>query len=65
MPEPAAPAKEEVHEVDLSDEWASMLNDTRPTEAAANAPTREDDGAEFEVPVEAAQPENTNPFDFS
>jgi pilus assembly protein FimV len=62
VPEPAAPAKEEVHEVDLSDEWASMLNDTRPTEAAANAPTREDDGAEFEVPVEAAQPENTNPF---
>jgi len=61
--EPAAPAQEEVHEVDLSDEWASMLSDTRPAEPAAKAPTaRAGDAAEFEVPIEAAQPENTNPF---
>jgi pilus assembly protein FimV len=60
---PAAPAKEEVHEVDLSDEWASMLSDTQQAEPAAKAPTaREDSAAEFEVPIEAAQSENTNPF---
>jgi tetratricopeptide (TPR) repeat protein len=68
-PEPAttvessAPAQEEVHEVDLSDEWASMLNDTRPAEPAAKAPAaREGGAAEFEVPLEAAEPQNTNPF---
>src|SRR6266481_5496593 len=61
--EPSAPDKEEVHEVDLSDEWASMLNDTRTAEPAAKAPSAHEDGAaEFEVPIEAAQPENTNPF---
>ncbi len=61
--EPSAPDKEEVHEVDLSDEWASMLNDTRTAEPAGKAPTSHEDGAaEFEVPIEAAQPENTNPF---
>jgi tetratricopeptide (TPR) repeat protein len=55
--------KEEVHEVDLSDEWASMLNDTRAAEPAAETPAaRADHAAEFEVPVETAQPENTNPF---
>jgi hypothetical protein len=63
LAEPAALAPEEVHEVDLSDEWASMLNDTRPAEAGAKMPTaREDGAAEFEVPIEAAEPENTNPF---
>ena len=59
-PVPAPPAaasspvsdKEEVHEVDLSDEWASMLKEARPGDAAP----------EFEVPVEAAEPHNTNPF---
>ena len=61
--EPSASTKEEVHEVDLSDEWASMLNDTRTAEPAAKGPTAHEDGAaEFEVPIEAAQPENTNPF---
>jgi pilus assembly protein FimV len=61
--EPAAPAKEEVHEVDLSDEWASMLSDTRPAEPAAKAPAIHEDAApEFEVPLEAAETENTNPF---
>ncbi len=59
--EPPAPTKEEVHEVDLSDEWASMLSDTRPAEPAAKAPAGHKDTApEFEVPIEAA--ENTNPF---
>ena len=63
LAEPAALAPEEVHEVDLSDEWASMLNDTRPAEAGAKMPTARADGAaEFEVPIEAAEPENTNPF---
>jgi len=61
--EPSAPTKEEVHEVDLSDEWASMLSDARPARPAAKAPAARGDGAaEFEVPIEAAQPENTNPF---
>ncbi len=57
------PAREEVHEVDLSDEWASMLSDTRPAEPAGKAPAVRDDAApEFEIPAEAAVPENTNPF---
>jgi tetratricopeptide (TPR) repeat protein len=63
--EVAAPAstKEEVHEVDLSDEWASMLSDTRPSEPAGKAPAvHEDLAPEFEIPIEAAVPENTNPF---
>ena len=61
--EESSPAQEEVHEVDLSDEWASMLSDTRPAEPAAKAPVvREDAAPEFEIPVEAAVPENTNPF---
>jgi tetratricopeptide (TPR) repeat protein len=63
VPESSAPAKEEVHEVDLSDEWASMLSDTRPAEPAAKAPVVHEDAApEFEVPLEAAETENTNPF---
>jgi pilus assembly protein FimV len=63
LTEPSASAKEEVHEVDLSDEWASMLSDTRTAEPAAKAPSAHEDGAaEFEVPIEAAEPENTNPF---
>jgi pilus assembly protein FimV len=47
-PEPAevnaAPAQAEVQEVDLSDEWATLLEETRPSEAAvapsAKAPTK-------------------------
>jgi len=59
--QPPASDKEEVHEVDLSDEWASMLNDTRTAEPAAqNPPAHSAD--EFEVPVETGQSENTNPF---
>jgi tetratricopeptide (TPR) repeat protein len=61
--ESPATSKEEVHEVDLSDEWASMLNDTRTAEPAAKQPGGNQHAApEFEVPVEAAAPENTNPF---
>jgi tetratricopeptide (TPR) repeat protein len=62
-PEPAAPAQEEVHEVDLSDEWASMLSDTRPAEPGSKVSAAHGEGAaEFEVPIEAAETENTNPF---
>jgi len=47
----AAPsAAEEVHEVDLSDEWASMLEGTKP--AAEAAKTEEVGGIEFEIPAE-------------
>jgi tetratricopeptide (TPR) repeat protein len=61
--ESSAPAQEEVHEVDLSDEWASMLSDTPPAKPAAKAPAaREGGAAEFEVPLEAAETQNTNPF---
>jgi pilus assembly protein FimV len=63
LAEEPALAGEEVHEVDLSDEWASMLNDTRPTEPSAKTPAVQDDAApEFEIPLEAAVPEATNPF---
>jgi tetratricopeptide (TPR) repeat protein len=56
------PATEEVHEVDLSDEWASMLSDTQASEPAGKAPAAHHEAAEFEIPIEAAAPENTNPF---
>jgi pilus assembly protein FimV len=53
----AAPAEasavEEVHEVDLSDEWASMLEETRPSEATGEAPAAPDEPElEFEIPSE-------------
>jgi tetratricopeptide (TPR) repeat protein len=63
VPEAPATSKEEVHEVDLSDEWASMLNDTKTAAPPAKQPGGDQQGTqEFEVPVEAAAPENTNPF---
>jgi len=41
-PEPvevsAAPGEADVQEVDLSDEWATLLEETRPSEAATHAP---------------------------
>ena len=62
-PQASAPANEEVHEVDLSDEWASMLSETPAAEPASNAPAvREHAAPEFEVPMEAVEAENTNPF---
>jgi pilus assembly protein FimV len=44
-PPPALPA-EAVHEVDLSDEWASMLEETKPVEAAKHPAS-----PEFQVPA--------------
>jgi pilus assembly protein FimV len=51
---PAAPATaEKVHEVDLSDEWASMLEETKPAEVSEPAPVAHAEGTpEFELPVE-------------
>lgn len=62
--EPEAPAEEAVHEVDLSDEWASLLKESRPVELGAEAHEAPAEAApEFEIPVEtAAGPENTNAF---
>jgi tetratricopeptide (TPR) repeat protein len=62
--EPEAPAEEAVHEVDLSDEWASLLKESRPVELGGEARKAPAEAApEFEIPVEtAAGPENTNPF---
>ena len=58
-----APVSEEVHEVDLSDEWASMLSESRQAAPAAKAPAAPADAApEFEVPSEEPVHENTNPF---
>src|ERR1700719_277577 len=51
IPEAEAPAAEAVHEVDLSDEWASMLKESQPVElggGAHKAPA--EDAAEFEIP---------------
>ena len=66
--EAEAPAQEEVHEVDLSDEWASLMQE-KPAEPpparvvhaeeAPAIPAAEDSVAEFEIPVEmlSAAPE--------
>jgi pilus assembly protein FimV len=56
--QPAGEPAEEVHEVDLSDEWASMLEETKPAETQQPTPTAEVAGpAEFEVPIEPAAAE--------
>jgi tetratricopeptide (TPR) repeat protein len=67
-PEPvevaATPASAEVHEVDLSDEWASLLEEARPAPPAESKPARQGEPSvappakapsvtEFEIPVEA------------
>jgi tetratricopeptide (TPR) repeat protein len=64
IPEAEAPAAEAVHEVDLSDEWASMLKESQPVELGAGAHKAPAEAApEFEIPVETTTgPENTNPF---
>jgi pilus assembly protein FimV len=49
----APPPTEEVHEVDLSDEWASMLAEARPAEQTPKSPGA--GGVEFEIPVQADQ----------
>jgi tetratricopeptide (TPR) repeat protein len=55
-PKPGQPAKP-VHEVDLSDEWASLLEHGAATEAAAVAPpqppTEAGEIAEFHIPLDA------------
>ncbi len=67
-PEPvevaAAPASAEVHEVDLSDEWASLLEETRPAPAteskpAAAPPVNVPSLTEFEIPIETPSIEET------
>jgi tetratricopeptide (TPR) repeat protein len=58
--QPEAPAADEVHEVDLSDEWASMLKESRPAAEPSETPAA---APEFEIPIDAPAPvENTNPF---
>jgi Tetratricopeptide repeat len=58
---PAAPKGQGVREVDLSDEWASMLEEGQPAEVSAAAPSAPsaEARAEFEIPVEA--PAETEP----
>ena len=60
-PAPAATSPaEEVHEVDLSDEWASMLEENQPGEAATARPDLHVEAEavpEFELPVETVEPE--------
>jgi tetratricopeptide (TPR) repeat protein len=48
----APPAASEVHEVDLSDEWASAVEETRPAGDSAAPPAHAPGLAEFEIPVE-------------
>src|SRR5438552_10977255 len=59
-PEPvevhSTPAQAEVQEVDLSDEWATLLEETRPAEAAASPPVPA-------KPVAAAPTRQTKPGD--
>jgi len=53
-------AAEGVHEVDLSDEWASMLEETQPAEAAKETPephVEAEASQEFELPVDTGAPE--------
>ena len=52
IPEAASSQAEAVHEVDLSDEWASMLEESQP--ATAPASPAAESAPEFEVPAEAA-----------
>jgi tetratricopeptide (TPR) repeat protein len=49
----AAPAVSEVHEVDLSDEWASVLEEARVAGDSAAPPADAPGVAEFEIPVES------------
>jgi pilus assembly protein FimV len=60
-PEPARAQGEEVHEVDLSDEWASMLEESHTTDAPASAGKS---APQFAVPSEPAveQPSASEEF---
>jgi tetratricopeptide (TPR) repeat protein len=62
----ATSAAEEVHEVDLSDEWASMLEDSQSTEGAKPAPAPEphveaEAAPELELPAETPAPVTAEP----
>jgi tetratricopeptide (TPR) repeat protein len=61
VPEPVATsAAEQVHEVDLSDEWASMLEHSQPAEALKAEPVSHAEApAEFELSADAAEAEST------
>ncbi len=70
---PAAPAAQskETHEVDLSDEWSSMLQEAASTQAPlppsaarkAPAPADPEAPAEFEIPIEIETPSPANSFE--
>jgi pilus assembly protein FimV len=68
--EPEPEAKEAVHEVDLSDEWASMLQESAPQPPAkkpaasrtAAQSSSASDVMEFDVPVEEPVGEASDPF---
>jgi pilus assembly protein FimV len=53
---PAA-STEAVHEVDLSDEWATMLEQSQQAEPSVPVSTA-DSAPEFQIPVEASEPEH-------
>jgi tetratricopeptide (TPR) repeat protein len=61
----ASSQAEEVHEVDLSDEWASMLEGSHPAEASAKAPVPPSEATpEFQILAGASAGEHqaTEPF---
>ena len=55
---------EEVHEVDLSDEWASMLEETRPAEATAEegSVSPAEPALEFEIPAPSGEHQGAEEF---
>jgi len=55
IPEAVPSQAEAVHEVDLSDEWASMLEENRPAEASASVSPEAEAALKFEIPAEAAE----------
>jgi hypothetical protein len=59
----AAPSQaQEIHEVDLSDEWASMLEESHPAEVPGKAPVAPAEPApEFELTAEAPAEEHPGP----
>ena len=56
---------EEIHEVDLSDEWASMLEESHPAEVSGDVPVSPAEPAsELEIPAEAPAEEHPGPEEF-
>jgi pilus assembly protein FimV len=64
---PTTSAAEEVHEVDLSDEWASMLDGTQPAEEASKTAPESHVKAppEFELPAKAPAAAESTVEEFS